>query len=95
MSKAQVTKAGIGYSPLTEKIYIGNRNREKRAWTGQKSDITNDFISIMFEYIPENTQRTIKGGDREAENYLMNVKKDRQGIEKAIRWLNKQLEIIK
>lgn len=34
------TKKGIGYSPLTERVYIGRQNRLKGTWIGEKEDIT-------------------------------------------------------
>ena len=34
-------KKGIGYSPLTEKIYLGKQNQEKGMWIGEKEDTKN------------------------------------------------------
>jgi len=34
-------KYGIGYSPLSDKVYLGKQNTEKRIWVGDKNDITN------------------------------------------------------
>ncbi len=79
------TKTMIGYSPLTENIYLGKVNTEKRMWVGEKKDITQNFIDTMFNYVEPNTTRTIKTGKEE--NIFMNVKKDKASIEKAIKFL--------
>lgn len=84
-------KKGIGYSPLSEKIYLGIQNQEKGIWIGSKEDVTSDFISIMMDYIKSNTMRSVmteSGGD---EHLFLNVKNNKDGIEKAIKWLNRQL----
>ncbi len=88
------TKIEIGYSPLTEKIYLGKKSIKKMMWIGEKKDITDDFIHIMSEFVSENTQRTIKTPIEESENIFMNVKKDRKSMEKAANWLNKQLSML-
>jgi len=85
------TKKGIGYSPLTEKIYLGKQNKEKGIWVGDKEDITSDFINVMMDYIPENTTRTITGLDTLSQNMFINVKYDKKGIEKVIKYLQKLL----
>lgn len=85
-------KKGIGYSPLTEKIYLGKQNREKGMWIGDKEDITSDFIHVMFQYIEPNVSRTINTADGKESNIFFNVKNDKQSIEKAIKYLKKQIE---
>ena len=85
------SKKGIGYSPLTEKIYLGKQNKDKGIWVGDKEDITSDFINVMMNYIPENTTRTITGLDTLSQNMFINVKYDKKGIEKVIRHLQKLL----
>ena len=49
----------IGYSPLSERVYIGRINKKKGTWVGEKKDITNDFIQVMFQKFPENTMQQI------------------------------------
>jgi hypothetical protein len=49
------TKNGIGYSPLTDKVYLGKQNTEKRIWVGEKKDITNEFLAVSHEFFEENT----------------------------------------
>ena len=82
-------KKGIGYSPLTEKIYIGKQNQEKGMWIGEKEDITSDFINVMFQYIEPNTQRTIRTESGSETNIFFNIKKDKESIEKAIKYFEK------
>ena len=84
-------KKGIGYSPLTEKIYIGKQNQEKGVWVGDKDDITSDFINVMFQYVKPNTSRIIRTESGSEENIFFNVTKDKKSIEKAIRYLKKQI----
>ena len=91
MAKTTIKK-GIGYSPLTEKIYIGKQNQEKGMWVGDKEDITSDFINVMFQYVSEGTSRTIRGLDTNSQNIFFNVKKDKESLEKAIKFLTKQLK---
>ena len=40
----------IGVSPMTNKIFYGNLNEQKRMWTGEKKDITDMAISSVFEW---------------------------------------------
>lgn len=82
-------KKGIGYSPLTEKIYMGKQNQEKGMWIGEKEDITSDFINVMFQYIEPNTQRTIRTESGSETNIFFNIKKDKESIEKAIKYFEK------
>ena len=87
-------KNGIGYSPLTEKIYLGKQNPEKRIWVGEKKDITNDFIAVSFEYFEEGTVREI-GSNNGSKNLFINIKNDKVGLEKVIKNLSKRLVALK
>ena len=84
------TKNGIGYSPLSDKVYLGKQNTEKGMWIGAKQDVTNQFIEVSFAYFEENTIRNI-GSLSGKENLFINVKNDKEGIEKIIKNLNKRL----
>lgn len=84
------TKNGIGYSPLSDKVYLGKQNQEKRMWTGTKEDITNQFLDVSFAYFEENTIRNI-GSSSGKENLFINIKNDKESIEKIIKNLNKRL----
>jgi len=84
---------GIGYSPLTEKVYMGKQNIEKRIWVGEKKDITNQFIAVAFEYFEPNTTREIDSSNGMT-NIFANVEKTEKGINKMIKHLNKLLKEI-
>ena len=83
-------KNGIGYSPLTDRVYLGKQNQSKGIWTGAKTDITNQFIDVAFAYFEENTIRTIDVSNGN-QNIIINVKNDKAGIEKILKHLNKRL----
>jgi len=38
----------LGHSPITDRIYVGKLNKEGDQWTGQKKDVTNDFIDCVI-----------------------------------------------
>jgi hypothetical protein len=87
-------KNGIGYSPLTDKVYLGKQNTEKRLWVGEKKDITNEFLAVSHEFFEENTIREI-GNSNGNSNLFINIKNDKESIEKVIKNLNKRLQKIK
>jgi hypothetical protein len=87
-------KNGIGYSPLTEKVYLGKQNQEKGLWIGEKKDITNQFLDVAYSYFEEGTVRTIKTIDGK-ENLFINIQNDKESIEKIINHLNKSLKDFK
>ena len=41
---------GFGVSPITNTIYYGTQNKEKRMFTGKKEDVTEDAIRVVFEW---------------------------------------------
>lgn len=84
-------KYGIGYSPLSDKVYLGKQNTEKRIWVGDKNDITNQFLVVACEFFEENTVRDISCSSG-ASNLLINIKNDKASIEKVIDYLNKRLD---
>lgn len=92
MEKKQKIKNGIGYSSLTEKIYLGRQNIEKQLWIGDKEDITSDFINVLFQFLPENTSRKLVGLDTMSENIVMNFQNNNQSIKKAIKFLQQKLK---
>ena len=83
-------KNGIGYSPLTDKVYLGKQNPEKSLWVGDKKDITNDFIAVSFQYFEENTIRDI-GSSSGKSNLFINIKNDKESIERVIKNLSKRI----
>lgn len=82
-----INKIGIGYSPLTDKVYLGKQNKAKQMWIGDKKEITNDFLAVAYAYFEENKVRTISAG--EETNIFLNIKKDKASITKAIKHLTK------
>jgi hypothetical protein len=86
-------KNGIGYSPLTDKVYLGKQNNEKRLWVGDKVDITNEFLAVAHEYFEENTSRKISSS--QGSNLFINVKYEKESIERMIKHLEKELGKIK
>lgn len=86
------TKVGIGYSPLTDKIYLGMQNKEKRMWTGTKDDITNEFISISFEYFKEGSIREITNSNDDS-NLFINTKNEKKELLELIKNLIQRVEM--
>ena len=83
-------KNGIGYSPLTDKVYLGKQNTEKRMWVGEKKEITNEFLAVASEFFEENTVRDISCSNG-VSNLIINIKNDNTSIEKVIKNLTKRL----
>lgn len=83
-------KNGIGYSPLTDKVYLGKQNTEKRIWIGEKKEITNEFLAVASEFFEENTVRDISCSNG-VSNLFINIKNDDTSIEKVIKNLTKRL----
>lgn len=84
------TKNGIGYSPLTDKVYLGKQNQEKSMWVGNKRDITNEFLAVASAFFEENTIRDIECSDGNS-NLFINIKNDKKSIERVIKNLTKRL----
>lgn len=92
--KAEKRKTGIGYSPLSEKVYIGVQNPKKRMWVGEKRDITSDFMAVALEFFTAGTIREISR-DKGSSNLLINIKNDKASIERLIKNLTKRMEKLK
>lgn len=50
-------KLHLGYSDLTEKIYLGKQ--KDGAWVGEKRDVTSEFLQVMEHKFPINTSQNI------------------------------------
>jgi hypothetical protein len=85
-------KKGIGYSPLTDKVYLGTQNQEKGMWVGNKVDITNEFLAVASSYFTEGTVRDISCGNQH--NLFCNFKKDKVNLKRAINHFQKILNEI-
>ena len=88
------TKNGIGYSPLTEKIYLGRQDTKNRIWVGEKKDITNDFLAVSSEYFAENTIRDIVCNTGSS-NLFINIKNEPKYIKGVIKNLTKRIDGVK
>jgi len=51
-------KLHLGHSPLTGKIYLG-RQKNENEWSGEKRDVTNEFIQVMLHKFEPNTIQNI------------------------------------
>ncbi len=49
-------KLKLGYSPLSGKIYLGKTKKNKpNEWSGEKKDITSNFLQVMLQKFEPNT----------------------------------------
>ena len=85
-------KNTIGYSELTDRVLIGKANEVKGIWIGEKEDITNIFLNVCFQYFPEGEVREIGSHNLNKTNMFFNVKKDKESIEKTIKYLQDELK---
>jgi hypothetical protein len=53
-------KLHLGYSPLTEKIYLGKQKGKE--WIGEKRDVTSEFIQTMLQKFEPEKENTITAG---------------------------------
>lgn len=88
-----VITSGIGYSPLTEKIYMGRQNSAKNMWVGEKKDVTNQFIDCSFNFFELDTVRTI--AVKKEKHLFIHLTKDKKSIEKTIKHLQKLSDNLK
>jgi hypothetical protein len=84
-------KTSIGYSPLTDKVYLGKQNQEKGLWIGDKKDITNEFLAVSNHFFEENSIREVKCSNGNS-NLFVNIKNDEESIKKLIKNLEKRLK---
>lgn len=88
------TKTIIGYSPLTEKVYMGKANVEKGLWANGKKDITGMFINVLFDWLPTGKIRTVN--EKEKKYALFNIDwNDPAEIDKLQCMCNKRIEELK
>ena len=50
-------KLHLGHSPLTGNIYLGKQRNNM--WTGDKRDVTSEFITVMLQKFEPNTIQNI------------------------------------
>lgn len=91
-----MSKKGFGVSPLTNTIYYGtykcddgflsNDNRD-RVFTGNKVDVTDEVIAVVFEWFMYNTVQHCNGEDEMYRvtypnvNYELIMRKKNDGME--------------
>lgn len=58
------SKLHLGYSALTERIYLGRQ--KGNSWSGEKRDVTSEFIQVMLQKFDPGTIQNISidGQDR-------------------------------
>lgn len=86
-------KKGIGYSSLSETVYLGRQDQEKGIWKGEKEDITSDFLFVLEQYIPKQTTRTVRCGN--TLSVFFHIENTKEGCEKGIAYLQKKLSELK
>lgn len=82
---------GIGLSPITDKIYLGKQNKAKRMWVGEKKDITENFLDVMFEYLSLDDVREIvteNDNEKQTKHFFIHFTDDSQSIEKSLSFIN-------
>lgn len=68
----------LGYSPLTQNVYLGRINPKKpgiRSW--EKKDVTNEFISVLLRKFKEGEMHTLTiNGIPTFELFIKRIKED-------------------
>ena len=47
----------LGVSPINGTIYAGKLNKDKTMWVGEKQDVTEDAVRVVFEKMMQESQR--------------------------------------
>lgn len=81
-----MNKIGIALSPLTDKVFLGKQDAAKSMFTGTKEDITNQFVGVMFQYLPPMVIRTIASSDK-SQNMFVNIPRNKESVDRAIKHL--------
>lgn len=86
---------GIGLSPITDKIYIGKQNKAKRMWVGRKTDFTDNFLDVMFQYLALDECREIVTGNDKAEtttHFFIHFTGNKKSLQKAMDFVKDELK---
>lgn len=89
---------GIGLSPITDKIYIGRQNKAKRMWVGRKTDFTDNFLDVMFQYLALDECREIvteNDNKEETKHFFLHFKDDKKSLQNAMRFIGQELKKLK
>lgn len=52
-------KLTLGYSDLTDSVFVGKLNKSEEYFLDGKQDITNNFIGVMLQYVGVDQSRQI------------------------------------
>ena len=76
--ESMTTKTGLGYSPITSRIYWGRQNTETGVWVGDnKKDVTNEFLQVMEHKFPINTIQNISiNGENKYRVIIVDLEKE-------------------
>jgi len=85
-------RKGIGYGSMADAIYLGKQDKLKGHWIGEKEDITNDFLFVLDQYIPENSSRTIAVDGKDS--LYIHFPNTKEAIVKIMKFLETQLEVL-
>lgn len=85
------TRKGIGYSPLSDRVYLGRQDRKKGLWIGEKEDITNEFLATCSQFFSPGTIREISVSNGKKEIHIC-IDGTEKGVNSAIKELQKMLE---
>lgn len=85
-----MAKVGIGYSGLTDRVYLGKQNKEKGLWIGDKQDITSDFLFVVEQFFEIGSLRTINNS-AVGQSLFIHIENNRESIKKLLQHLEKEL----
>ena len=85
-------KKGIGYSSLSDKVYLGGQNPKKGLWVGPKEDITSDFLTVAMQFFEPGTVRTVTAQSSESVNTILNIEDTDEGRRKALKHIIKMIK---
>lgn len=95
-----IKNTGIGYSPVSEKIYLGKQENSETSsvgkWIGTKKDITKQFINVLFQYIEPGTARDFtKHASEKPTEFMCNIPNTKEHLMGFIDFLQGKLQILK
>lgn len=70
-------KTGLGYSELTGRIYWGRQNTKTGTWSGDKKDVTSEFLQVMEHKFPIGFKQNIVANG-EHRSTICNVSADKE-----------------
>ena len=52
-----MANVSLGCSPINGTIYAGKLNKSKTEWVGEKQDVTEDAVRVVFEKMMQESKR--------------------------------------